>query len=108
MPTQSWRFCHPGTGAAIDVTIQPRLTVTTPEAAAQAAIHQVGIARLLHYQAAEGVRQGALQILLQDYEPVPAPVHLLHVLRGQMPLKLRSFLDFAAPRLRQTLKDIAN
>ncbi|WP_215779916.1 LysR family transcriptional regulator [Paludibacterium sp. B53371] len=96
MPTQSWRFCHPGTGAAIDVTIQPRLTVTTPEAAAQAAIHQVGIARLLHYQAAEGVRQGALQILLQDYEPVPAPVHLLHVLRGQMPLKLRSFLDFAA------------
>jgi hypothetical protein len=32
--------------------------------------------------------------------------HLVHAARGQLPLKMRSFLDFAAPRLRQALRAI--
>jgi len=31
-------------------------------------------------------------------------VHLMHVSRGQMPLKMRRFLDFAAPRLRRAIE----
>lgn len=103
MPSPFWRFRHPRSGAAIDVAILPRLTVTTPEAAAQAAVREVGAARLLHYQAAAAVERGELQILFEAYEPEPAPVHLVHVSRGQMPLKMRRFLDFAVPRLREAL-----
>ena len=62
--------------------------------------------RLLHYQVAEAVERGELQIFLEAYEPDPAPVHLVHVSRGQMPLKMRRFLDFAAPRLKQVLSGI--
>lgn len=105
MPSPSWRFREAGSGTALDVPVQPRLSVTTPEAAAQAAILGVGIVRLLHYQVAEAVERGELHIILDMYEPEPAPVHLVHVSRGQMPLKMRRFLDFAAPRLRQTLKE---
>ena len=108
MPSPSWRFLHPRSGTVIDVPILPRLTVTTPEAAMQAAVRKVGITRLLHYQAAEAVSRGELQIFLEAYEPEPAPVHLVHVARGQMPLKMRRFLDFAAPRLRQALSDVAS
>lgn len=103
MPSPSWRFRNPRSGAALDVAILPRLTVTTPEAAAQAAIRSVGITRLLHYQVAEAVEHDGLQIVLEAYEPEAAPVHLIRASRGQMPLKMRRFLDFAAPRLRQVL-----
>jgi DNA-binding transcriptional LysR family regulator len=108
MPSPSWRFRNPRSGAAIDVAILPRLTVTTPEAAAQAAVRKVGVVRLLHYQAAAAVERGELQIFFEAYEPKTAPVHLVHVSRGQMPLKMRHFLDFAAPRLKQVLSGISS
>jgi DNA-binding transcriptional LysR family regulator len=94
-------FRNPRSGAAIDVPIRPRLSVTTTEAAADAASLSVGVTRLLHYQAVEAIQRGALQIILEAYEPEPSPVHLVHVSRGQMPLKMRRFLDLAAPRLRE-------
>ncbi|MCQ1573523.1 LysR family transcriptional regulator [Neorhizobium galegae] len=85
-----------------------RLSVSTAEAAAEAAICNVGVTRLLHYQAAEAIKTGALRIILESFEPEPAPIHLVHAARGQMPLKMRSFLDFAAPRLRQALGGISS
>lgn len=106
-PLQSWRFRDPRPGAALDVALKPRLAVTTTEAAAQAAVRGVGVARLLHYQVVDAIRRGELQLLLQPYEPEPVPVHLVHASRGQMPLKMRRFLDFAAPRLREALAEIA-
>jgi DNA-binding transcriptional LysR family regulator len=97
-----WRFRNPGTGAEIDAAIAPRL-VTSAEAVVDAATRGVGFARLLYYQAHGAIRAGALRRVLEPYEPEPAPVHLLHVPRAQMPLKMRRFLDFAAPRLRKSL-----
>jgi DNA-binding transcriptional LysR family regulator len=108
MPSPSWRFRDPRSGAALDVSVQPRLTVTTTEAAAQAAVRSVGVIRLLHYQVVEEVKRGGLQIVLEAYEPESAPVHLVHASRGQMPLKMRRFLDFAAPRLKRELNVISS
>jgi len=108
MPVPSWRFRDPASGAALDIAIAPRLAVTTPEAAADAATLGVGIVRVLHYQVADAVRRGALAVMLEAFEPEAAPVHLVHAARGQMPLKMRRFLDFAAPRLRERLRNIAS
>lgn len=88
---------------AANIAIRPRLSVTTAEAAVEAAILGTGVTRLLHYQVATAVESGLLEIVLQDFELPPSPVHVVHVARGQMPLKMRRFLDFAVPRLRQTL-----
>lgn len=106
MPSLAWRFQGPRAGATLDIPILPRLTVTTAEAAAQAAIRNVGVTRLLRYQVAEALERGELQIILEAYELETAPVHLVHASRGQMPLKMRRFLDFAAPRLKQVLSGI--
>jgi DNA-binding transcriptional LysR family regulator len=105
-PTSSLRFREPVTGAAIDVPITPRL-ITTTEAAVAAAIRGIGLVRLRHYQAFDPIRAGRLVLVLEAYEPEPAPVHLLHLPRAQMPLKMRRFLDFAAPRLRRSLAVIS-
>lgn len=107
MPLAGWSFRPRGAAVTIEVPVAPRLSVTTAEAAAQAAIRSVGIARLLHYQVADAIHSGALRIVLEAYEPEPAPIHLLHAQRGQMPLKMRRFLDFAAPRLRRGLDAMA-
>jgi DNA-binding transcriptional LysR family regulator len=89
------------------IAVTPRLTVSTTEAAAEAAARGVGVVRLLHYQAAGPVAQGDLRIVLTAFEPPPMPVHLVHLDRGAMPLKMRAFLDFAAPRLRRALRGLA-
>jgi DNA-binding transcriptional LysR family regulator len=107
LPSPGWQYVVPGSDTALEIPVVPRLTVTTTEAAAQAAIEGVGITQLLHYQVADPVVRGELQIVLEAYEPEPVPVHLIHASRGRMPLKMRRFLDFAAPRLRETLSRIS-
>ena len=48
--------------------------------------------------------EGKLQVVLREFEPEPMPVHLVHAAQGRLPLKMRSFLEFAAPRLRKFLE----
>jgi DNA-binding transcriptional LysR family regulator len=88
------------------VALRSRLFVNTAEAAVDAAIAGMGVTRVLSYQAAGAVRAGALEVVLQSFEPPPAPVSLVYAGRGPLPLKLRAFLDFAAPRLRARLAEI--
>jgi DNA-binding transcriptional LysR family regulator len=89
----------------ISVPISARLTVTTAEAVVDAAISGVGIARVLSYQAAQALRDGRLALALVDFEPEPWPVHLVYTGGRMLPLKLRAFLDFAAPRLKTRLAE---
>src|SRR6266446_4078370 len=81
------------------VAIRSRLVVSTAEAAIDAAIAGVGLTRLLSYQIANAVRAGALKVALQEFEPAPRPVSLIHTGQRLLPLKLRAFLDFAMPRI---------
>jgi DNA-binding transcriptional LysR family regulator len=99
----SWAFAR-GRGAARPVQIRTRLAVNTAEAAMDAAIKGVGLTRVLSYQAARPVREGKLRIVLREFEPEPLAVSLIHAGADLLPLKLRSFLDFAAPRLRLSLR----
>jgi len=101
----SWSFAR-GRGAARPVQVRERLSVNTAEAALDAAIKGVGLTRVLSYQAARAVRDGKLRIVLQKFEPAPLPVSLLHAGGDPLPLKVRSFLDFAAPRLRKSLSEL--
>jgi DNA-binding transcriptional LysR family regulator len=46
---------------------------------------------------------GALAAVLEKFEPAPWPVSLVFTGQRLLPLKLRAFLDFAAPRLKARL-----
>jgi DNA-binding transcriptional LysR family regulator len=98
-----WRF---GSGASErTVPVRSRLVVNTAEAAADAAVAGLGVARLLCYQAANSVHGGGLQLALEAFEPSPSPVHIVYPSGGRLPQKLRAFLDFAAPRLRARMEE---
>ena len=51
------------------------------------------------------MRDGRLALALVDFEPEPWPVHLVYTGGRMLPLKLRAFLDFAAPRLKARLAE---
>jgi len=98
---QAWTF--PAGKAETTVAIRSRLVVNTAEAAIDAAKAGIGITRVLSYQVAGALRDGAVVLALQDFEPAPLPVNLVHVGQRLLPQKLRAFLDFATPRLRAAL-----
>ena len=99
--TPSWTFVVDK--SAVSVAIHSRLIVNTAEAAIDAAIAGAGITRVLAYQAAAALGTGGLVLALEEFEPTPWPVSLVHGGSGLLPLKLRAFLDFAAPRLKARL-----
>ncbi|SAK89198.1 LysR family transcriptional regulator [Caballeronia hypogeia] len=101
-----WRFRVPGTDAFNTLAIKPRLRVATPDAAAHAAKRGVGFVYLFEYHVADAVEANELEIVLQDFEVGTIPVHLVHASRAQMPIKLRRFIDFAVPKLRQSLSKL--
>ncbi|HEX4410208.1 MAG TPA: LysR family transcriptional regulator [Xanthobacteraceae bacterium] len=96
--SMAWRFMVNGVERAI--AVKSRLSVNTVEAALDAAIAGIGMARVLSYQAAPAVAEGKLRIVLQDHELEPLPINLIHVGQGTLPRKTRAFLDYATPRLR--------
>ncbi|HUU24107.1 MAG TPA: LysR family transcriptional regulator [Methyloceanibacter sp.] len=85
------------------VTVQPRLSVNTAEAAIDAAVAGVGITRVMSYQVASRLADGSLRLILEDFEPEEAPVSLLHREDRLPQVKVRSFVAFAAPLLRKAL-----
>lgn len=103
MLSPAWRFRVQDSKESMTVTVKPRFQVSTPDTAAEAAIRGVGVTQLLHCHVAEAVESGKLRLLLEEYEVEPVPVHLVHVSRNLMPLKLRRFIDFVAPQLRESL-----
>lgn len=97
----AWPFMVEGSERIAPV--RTRLSVNTAEAAIDAALAGAGLVRVLSYQVATAVAAGRLVRLLGPFEPAPWPVSLVHGGQGPLPLKLRSFIDFAEPRLRQAL-----
>jgi DNA-binding transcriptional LysR family regulator len=100
-PAREWLFREAGRDRLIPV--RSRLSVSTAEAAIDAAAAGAGITRLVSYQAAGPVAEGRLRTILQAFSPEPMPVSVLHASSALMPSRMRVFLDFAAPRLRAAL-----
>jgi DNA-binding transcriptional LysR family regulator len=105
-PATAWSF-EAGHFKAT-VRVRSRLTVNTAEAAIDAAIAGLGVTRVLSYQIADALKAGTLTTALEKFEPAAVPVRLVYSGHGLLPQKLRAFLDFARPRLKARLSEIAD
>lgn len=94
----NWRF--PIEGKDKLMAVKPRLTVTTNDAAIEAATQGFGITRILSYQVAQQLAAGELKIIMADYEHAPKPVHIVHREGRNATSKVRSFVDLLAEKLR--------
>src|SRR5262245_12673075 len=87
----------------VSAPVHSRLVVNTAEAAIDAAIAGLGVTRVLSYQVADAVNAGLLNVVLEKLEPALSPVSLVYSGQRRLPLKLRAFVDFAAPQLKARL-----
>jgi DNA-binding transcriptional LysR family regulator len=99
--SESWEFTVDGSPLAFRA--RSRLLVNAVDAVIEAGLAGIGIVCVFSYHVAAAVREGRLAVLLEEFEPPPLPVSV--VFRGGelLPLKVRAFLDFAAPRLKARL-----
>lgn len=95
--SQQWRFKRERHA----VRSQPALTVNSVAASIEVARLGWGLCRVLSYQVDEDLHAGTLAVTLEEDEPEPLPVNLIHPQGRKPQTKLRSFLDFAVPRLRR-------
>lgn len=105
--THDWQFSgqhaekKQQTNKKQSVRIQPRLTVTSNQAAIDAAVAGLGIARLISYQVTNELKSGTLKTILSDYQLPPMPVHIIHREGRMASSKVRCFIDLMARRLRE-------
>ena len=97
-PVSEWRFND--AGKPLLQRMHSRMRTTTNDSAIAAAVAGLGITRLLSYQVASHVRSGALQVLLEDFESAPLPVHVVHHEGRRATQKVRAFIDLAVDMLR--------
>ncbi len=93
-----WSF---GRGASeTTVALDARLTLSTVQAALDAAVASGGVVRPLSYQSAPLEAAGRLLRVLRAYEPPPIPIHLVHPAGRYLAPKVRLFIDRAVVALR--------
>ncbi|NLU18699.1 MAG: LysR family transcriptional regulator [Serratia liquefaciens] len=90
---REWRFGPQENGERVRLT--PRLLLNDVETQLLAVRAGKGIARLLSYQVADDLAAGTLVRLLPAFEPLPMPVQLVAQNMQRMPLKVRTFWDYA-------------
>ncbi|WP_211443157.1 LysR family transcriptional regulator [Collimonas humicola] len=98
-----WRFTSghkSGGGKTSNVKIRPRMTVSSNDAAIEAALRGFGVTRLLSYQIAPYLDSGQLQIVLAEHQPACVPIHVLHREGRLASAKVRRFVDLLVESLR--------
>ncbi|MGH8807266.1 MAG: LysR family transcriptional regulator [Noviherbaspirillum sp.] len=93
-----WRFRDNGRDLA--VRIAPRLSTNSVDAALDACREGLGIGAFLSYQAQAPVKAGELRPILRKFETDALPITMLYPHAKLMSARVRAFIDYAAPCLR--------
>ncbi|MGB5199186.1 MAG: LysR family transcriptional regulator [Sedimenticolaceae bacterium] len=99
----AWRF-NDG-GKSLTVSIDGPLTCNQVKASVEACVDGLGFGRFLCYQVMPAVRRGELDIVLQDFEPKPTPLSLVFLENRLLSTRIRTFVDWMAQVLPESLKD---
>jgi DNA-binding transcriptional LysR family regulator len=105
MPNREWRFASGRSPNS--VALNPTLEINDATAAIAAAEMGHGITIALSYMVHEKIREGKLVMVLDDFTPSPRPVHLVYPQTRLVAPKVRAFVDYAAPRLKLALEQLA-
>lgn len=89
--TGEWRFTEEG--REFRLNIAPRFSSNGADAAIRYAEQGGGLTRVLAYQAADGIRRGALKVVLQQFEQPPLPIHIVYPTSRLLSAKVRAFID---------------
>jgi len=105
MPNREWRFVNGRKLGA--VSLRPTLEINDAGAAIEDAEMGHGVTIALSYMVSDKIREGKLAPVLDAFTLPPQPVHLVYPHARLVAPKVRAFIDFAAPRLKSALDQLA-
>ncbi len=86
-----WNFTRRGEEQS--VSLSPSLVTNSADAAIGHALLGGGLTMALGYQVIDAVRAKRLQVVLEDFEPPPLPIHVLYPSTKLLSAKVRAFVD---------------
>lgn len=86
-------------GGALLAPVSGRVSSNSVEAAFQMTLAGFGIGNLPSLLVDEPVRDGRLEILLEEFRPEASPIYAIYPHRTHVPAKVRAFIDFLAREL---------
>lgn len=96
-----WAFVR--TPQTVKVPLREAFATNQVDAALEACRKGLGCGRFLSYQVRDDLAAGRLVRLLPEWEPEAAPVSLLFPHSRLLSTRVRSFVDWAVPRLKERL-----
>lgn len=97
-PGGRWSFHRDG--GTESLRPRSRLEVNTADAAIAAAVAGRGITRVLSYQIVPQLGAGALETVLEQFEPPAVPIHVVHKEPGRASARVRAVVDLLVEGLR--------
>ena len=89
-----WRF-----GESRSIPLKPRLIVNNNTAAIESAVRGLGITRALSYQVVDELKSGKLVTILDEHEPAPVPVSIVHREAPYPSTRVRAFIDLLVNKI---------
>ena len=89
----TWRFRIDG--GEQRVTVASRYTTNSADSAVWYAAEGGGLAMVLAYQAADAIKEGRLQIVLDQFERPSLPIQFVYPASRLLSAKVRTFVDLA-------------
>lgn len=96
---RSWSFSNGADDIA--VRIVPRLIANNSIAVHRAVLAGNGLAVLSHILAGPDIDAGRLVNVMPDFPPSPLPIHVVYPSRRNLPLRMRTVLDFLVEAVRE-------
>jgi len=85
------------------VRVEGPIATNQIDAALDACLQGLGCGRFLCYQVAAHQQAGRLRYVLETHEPEPLPVSLVYPQARLVSARLRAFIDWVVPRMRERL-----
>lgn len=101
-PGAEWEFAD-SDGKPLRVPVKGLLATNQIDVALDACRKGLGCGVFLDYQVRDALAAGKLRRILPAYEPAPIPVQLVYPHSRLLSSRVRSFVDWAVPRLRERL-----
>ena len=95
----AWHFR--ADGRALSVPVDGRFSCNQAAASVAACVAGLGFGMFLSYQVALQVRSGALEVVLEAFEPPPTPVSIVYPQARLLSARVRAFVDWTAAGLRE-------
>ena len=96
---RSWSFSNGSD--EISVRIAPRLIANNAVAVHRAVLAGGGLAVLSHLLACDDIEAGRLVKLMPEFPPARLPINVVYPTRKNLPLRVRTVLDFLAQAVRE-------